>query len=78
MNYPTAAAWIAVTADALLTLDDNPDKMTEARCYLGVDLSLSGRPQEALPHLRWVQENGNKDFLEYLLALSELHRLEGK
>jgi hypothetical protein len=67
-----------VSADALLAMADSTDKMTEARCYVGMDLSQSGRREEALPHFRWVQENGTQDSLEYFLVLSELRRIEGK
>ena len=38
--------------------------MTVARTYLGLDLSLSGHSEEALPHLRWVKEHGNESFIE--------------
>ena len=40
-----------------------------------MDLSLTGRREEALLHLRWVKENGNQNFVEYPLALAELGRL---
>ena len=41
-----------------------------------LDLSLNGNPAEALPHLHWVRENGNKNFVEYPLALAEIERIE--
>lgn len=47
------------------------DKMTEARAYIGMQLSLAEQSSEALNHFRWVTENGNRDFTEYTLALSE-------
>ena len=49
--------------------------MTEARAYLGMSLNLAGRPDEARPHLEWVVKNGNRNFIEYTLARSELLRL---
>ncbi len=47
------------------------DKMTEAHAYIGMQLSLAEQSSEALNHFRWVTENGNRDFTEYTLALSE-------
>jgi hypothetical protein len=35
--------------------------MTETRAYIGMNLSMLGRFQEALPHFNWVKENGNRD-----------------
>jgi lipoprotein NlpI len=65
-----------ITADALLAAATDSDKKTEARAYLGLALSLSGRRDEALTHLRWVRDNGNKRFVEYTFAMAELRRLE--
>jgi hypothetical protein len=47
---------------------------TEAQAYIGMDLVVSGHQEEALPHLRWVSENGNRTFIEYILARMELGR----
>jgi lipoprotein NlpI len=65
----------ALTAEELLARATDNDKLTEAHAYIGLDLSLKGRSDDALPHLRWVAEHGNKNFVEYPLALSELERL---
>src|SRR5262249_33628462 len=46
-----------VTADALLAAATDTNKQTEARTYLGLDLSLSGHREEALTQLRWVKDN---------------------
>lgn len=64
-----------ITAQQLLDLATDNDKQTEAHAYVGLDLSLSGRREEALEHLRWVRDKGNKNFVEYPLALAELARL---
>ncbi|MEO6392493.1 MAG: tetratricopeptide repeat protein [Pyrinomonadaceae bacterium] len=64
-----------VTADQLLALATDNDKMTEARAYIGFDLSYAGKKVEARPYLEWVVTNGNKRFEEYLLAQAELKRL---
>ncbi|HEX8748150.1 MAG TPA: hypothetical protein VF717_13330 [Pyrinomonadaceae bacterium] len=64
-----------ITAQQLIDLATDNDKQTEAHAYIGLDLSLSGRRDEALEHLRWVRDKGNKDFVEYPLALAELARL---
>ena len=65
-----------ITALELLAVATDNDKLTEAHAYIGLDLSLSGMPAEALPHLHWVGENGNKNFVEYPLALAEIERIE--
>lgn len=67
-----------VTAPELLALATDNDKLTEAHAYIGLDLSLSGSREEALPHLHWVRENGNKNFIEYPLALAEIERLAAR
>ncbi|MBC8031907.1 MAG: tetratricopeptide repeat protein [Pyrinomonadaceae bacterium] len=64
-----------ITAPELLALATDNDKLTEAHAYIGLDLSLSGIREEALRHLHWVRENGNKDFIEYPLALAEIGRI---
>lgn len=64
----------AMSADDLLKLATDNDKMTEARAYIGMNLLLSGKREEALPHLRWVVENGNKTFHEYLFVKATLER----
>jgi tetratricopeptide (TPR) repeat protein len=67
-----------LTADELLALAVDNDKQTEAHAYIGLALSLDGEREAALTHLRWVRENGNRDFVEYPLALSEINRLEAE
>lgn len=52
------------------------DKMTEAHAYIGMNQSLLGQFQEALKHFRWVKESGNRDFVEFRLALSESTYIE--
>jgi lipoprotein NlpI len=65
-----------LTAAALVAAATDTDKQTEARTYLGLDLSLSGHREEALTHLRWVKDNGNKGFTEYSFATAALQHLE--
>jgi len=65
-----------LTAEELLARATDNDKQTEAHAYIGLALSLNGEREAALEHLRWVRENGNRNFVEYPLALSELARLE--
>jgi tetratricopeptide (TPR) repeat protein len=68
----------ASTAPELIAQAKDNDQLTEAHAYIGLDLSLSGDREGALTHLRWVKENGNKNFVEYPLALAEIDRLEGQ
>jgi tetratricopeptide (TPR) repeat protein len=65
-----------LTAAELLKQADDTDKLTEAHTYIGLDLSLNGKREDALPHLRWVRENGNRGFVEYPLAVTEAERIE--
>jgi hypothetical protein len=62
---------------ALLALAVDDGKRTEAHCYLGLDLALKGRRDEALDHLRWVMDHGNPSYIEYGIAVAELDRLTG-
>lgn len=62
-----------ITAEQLIAQTaNNNDKLTEAHAYIGIDLSLKGNFTEALKHLNWVKENGNKNFYEYGFALAEI------
>jgi tetratricopeptide (TPR) repeat protein len=65
-----------LAATALLDLATDNDKMTEARTYIGMNLSMLGRFAEALPYFNWVKENGNRNFSEYELAISESKYIE--
>lgn len=65
-----------ITAPELLAQAGDGDKKTEAQAYIGVDLSLAGKRDEALVYLQWVKDNGNKNFVEYSLALSEIDRIK--
>jgi tetratricopeptide (TPR) repeat protein len=65
-----------LSAKEVFALANNNDKMTEARAYIGLDLSLAGKKDEALTHLRWVKEYGNGQFVEYPMALTEISRIE--
>jgi tetratricopeptide (TPR) repeat protein len=66
-----------LSGEDLLAVATDPDKKTEARAYLGLDLILAGKQDEALTHLQWVKDNGKKSFSEYAFAVRELRRLEG-
>jgi tetratricopeptide (TPR) repeat protein len=65
-----------ISAEGLLAEANDGDKKTEAYAYIGLQLSISGRREEAIPYLQWVKENGNRKFVEYPLALSELEHRE--
>jgi tetratricopeptide (TPR) repeat protein len=77
----TSVAWVCQplrylrgeqTAEEFLARATDDGKMTEAQTYIGVDLALKGRREEALPHLEWVRANGKRDYYEYPLALAWL------
>jgi lipoprotein NlpI len=73
--YPVIEYMRDSAAETLLDAAANNDKKTEAHTYIGMDLVLKGRIDEARGHFAWVREYGNKLFLEYPLALAELNRL---
>lgn len=60
----------------LLALATDTDKLTEVHAYVGLDLLLNGKPEEAQPHFKWVVDHGNRNFVEYTLTLAEMERLQ--
>lgn len=65
-----------ISAEKLKGLATDNDKMTEAQAYLGLDLAIAGKAEDAKKCFEWVSEHGNKEFFEYLLARAELRRAE--
>lgn len=65
-----------ISGEELLQLVADNDKRTEAHAYMGMDLLLKGKKEEAQTQFEWVREYGNKRFFEYRLALEELKRLK--
>jgi len=65
-----------ISGAELLKTAGNNDETTEAKTYLGLELSLSGKRAEALEQLQWVKEYGNRNFVEYPMAINEIKRLE--
>ena len=65
-------------ADRFLSLAKDVDERTEAHAYVGLKELIAGRRDQAFDHLRWVKENGSKNFVEYGMAVSELKRLEAE
>ena len=60
-------------------IDAAPDNrsLIVTHTFIGLFQMLTNRHQDALPHFRWVRNNGDKDTIEYLLALGELERDSG-
>lgn len=65
-----------INEQELLSVANDPGKLTEVRTYIGMNLLLSGNKTEAREHFLWVSQNGKKSFSEYSLALSELERIK--
>jgi tetratricopeptide (TPR) repeat protein len=77
--YPVVEYLRGETEQAkLLAAATDNDKMTEARCYLALDLIQKKQTDAALAHFRWVKEHGNPSFVEFRIALAELNRLTSK
>ena len=64
------------TVDELLQSAGNNDQKTEAHAYVGMNLLLTDKSDEAREQFQWVKEYGNKRFYEYPLAMEELKRLK--
>jgi lipoprotein NlpI len=64
-----------LSAADLLSQAKDDAQQTEARCHIGLEFTAAGPQAEGLEHLRWVQEKGNKQLIEYTLAATELTRL---
>lgn len=61
-----------MTAEELLALADDNDKLTEAHTYIGEVLLSENKKAEAFEHFDWVRQNGNETFIEYTIAIEEL------
>jgi tetratricopeptide (TPR) repeat protein len=64
-----------ITEVNLLAAATDNDKMTEARCYLGLAAIRKQEKDTARAHFRWVAENGKTTFLEFHVAGAELDRM---
>jgi tetratricopeptide (TPR) repeat protein len=62
----------------LLAAASDGEKMTETRCFVGLDQLQKGRNEAALAHFQWVKEHGEPSFVEYSIAVSELERLAAR
>jgi tetratricopeptide (TPR) repeat protein len=60
----------------LLLLAATTGQKTEAYTYIGMKLILDGDKDEGLKCLQWVKDNGDRDYIEYSLAVKELERIE--
>jgi tetratricopeptide (TPR) repeat protein len=60
-----------MSAEELFKLATDNDRLTEAKTYVGMNLHVKN-DKSSIEMLNWVVKNGNKSFLEYTLARSEL------
>lgn len=65
-------------AEKFLSMANDVNERTEAHAYVGLKDSIAGRRSQAVSHLRWVKENGSKNYVEYGMAIAELKRLEAE
>lgn len=65
-------------ADKFLSLAKDVNERTEAHAYIGIKDAIAGRREQAVGHLRWVVENGSKNYVEYGMAKADLKRLEAE
>jgi tetratricopeptide (TPR) repeat protein len=50
-------------------------QQTEAHTYIGFQSATEGRLDDALTHLRWVAEQGARNYLAYRMAKAEIDRI---
>jgi cytochrome c-type biogenesis protein CcmH/NrfG len=65
-----------ISAKRLFSLADDKARKSEARAYIGTNLSLSGQREAALDHLRWAKEHSRWGTLERSLAVAEIDRIK--
>jgi tetratricopeptide (TPR) repeat protein len=65
-----------ISAKRLFGQADDEAKQCQARAYIGMNLSLLGRREDALYHLRWVKEHSRWSALERSLAITEIDRIK--
>lgn len=61
-----------LTAQDVLKAADTVDKQTEARTYIAIDAVNKGAGQKVIPDLQWVNDKGNRQFFEWVIAANEL------
>src|SRR5262249_41211275 len=62
---------------ASLAMGSDPRKLTEIHAFLRLRDSISGRPESAVPHFRWVKDHGVSPKAEHGIATAEVSRIEG-
>jgi lipoprotein NlpI len=65
-----------LTDETFLDRASDNGERTEARTYIGLRALIAGRMDEATKHFEWVKERGDRNYMEYQLALAELRRLK--
>lgn len=65
-----------IDENKLLELAKDKNDQTISNGYIGLNLLLQGKKDEAKAKFQWIKENGNRDFTEYSYAVKELERLE--
>jgi tetratricopeptide (TPR) repeat protein len=64
-----------ITESKLLALASDNNELAEAHAFIGMNLSLAGRTSEALSHLVWLDENNDKDSVEFASLIDEWSQL---
>ena len=65
-----------MTAEALVVAAKDNSEQTEAHAYVGIQAAMNGHRDEALAHLGWVRDHGDKGFSEFTQSLATLRRLQ--
>lgn len=63
------------TETRLLSSATNDEERTGAHLVIGFELLFQKKPDEAIPHLAWVRENGDKSDISYPYLMRRLDKL---
>jgi tetratricopeptide (TPR) repeat protein len=73
--YPIVRYFLGELSNrALIDLAVDHGKMTEVQTFLALDAALKGNRKETQERLDWITKHGDRDYLEYDLAVEEARR----
>jgi thioredoxin-like negative regulator of GroEL len=63
------------TEQLLASTHEEQDELTEARCFIALDLLAAKKTEEAIQNFQWIKDHGNHDYQTYKIAVVFLERL---
>jgi tetratricopeptide (TPR) repeat protein len=61
-----------LNATRLFSSATNDDERIAARTIVGLELLFQKKPDQAIPHLTWVRDNGDKSYISYPYVMRQL------